>query len=80
MKSSSRSLARAHNFRFADAACSGQTLQQRVVPLVNTIGFAQSDPGIGTWKLNLAKSTYSPGPPPVLVGGIENQACAKAIT
>jgi hypothetical protein len=28
------------------------------------IGFAQSDPLIGTWKLNLAKSTYSPGPPP----------------
>jgi hypothetical protein len=28
------------------------------------IGFAQSDPLIGTWKPNLAKSTYSPGPPP----------------
>jgi hypothetical protein len=28
------------------------------------IGFAQSDPLIGTWKLNLAKSTYSPGPAP----------------
>jgi hypothetical protein len=28
------------------------------------IGFAQSDPLIGTWKLNLAKSTYSPGPSP----------------
>jgi hypothetical protein len=27
-------------------------------------GFAQSDPLIGTWKLNLAKSTHSPGPPP----------------
>ncbi len=27
-------------------------------------GFAQSDPLIGTWKTNLAKSTYSPGPPP----------------
>ena len=26
--------------------------------------FAQSDPLIGTWKLNLAKSKYSPGPPP----------------
>jgi hypothetical protein len=26
--------------------------------------FAQSDPLIGTWKLNLAKSTFSPGPPP----------------
>jgi hypothetical protein len=28
------------------------------------LGFAQSNPWIGTWKLNLAKSTYSPGPPP----------------
>jgi hypothetical protein len=27
-------------------------------------GFAQTDPIIGTWKLNLAKSKYSPGPPP----------------
>jgi hypothetical protein len=27
------------------------------------IGFAQSNM-IGTWKLNLAKSTYNPGPPP----------------
>jgi hypothetical protein len=26
--------------------------------------FAQSDPLIGTWKLNLAKSTYSAGRPP----------------
>ena len=23
-----------------------------------------ADPAVGTWKLNLAKSTYSPGPPP----------------
>ena len=32
------------------------------------IGFGQSNPFynslIGTWKLDLAKSTYSPGPPP----------------
>ena len=27
-------------------------------------GLAQGDPMIGTWKLNLAKSTYKPGPPP----------------
>ena len=25
--------------------------------------FAQTDPVIGTWKLNLAKSKFSPGPP-----------------
>jgi hypothetical protein len=28
------------------------------------LGFAQSDPFLGTWQLNLAKSKYSPGPPP----------------
>jgi len=27
-------------------------------------GFAQSDPLIGTWKLNLTKSKFDPGPPP----------------
>ena len=26
--------------------------------------FAQSDPQVGVWKINLAKSKYSPGPPP----------------
>jgi len=26
--------------------------------------FAQSDPLIGTWKLNLTKSKFNPGPPP----------------
>jgi hypothetical protein len=28
------------------------------------VGHAQSNPLVGSWKLNLAKSTYSPGPPP----------------
>jgi len=27
-------------------------------------GFAQADPLLGTWKLNLAKSTFAPGPAP----------------
>ena len=27
-------------------------------------GFTQTDTFIGTWKLNLAKSKFSPGPPP----------------
>ena len=26
--------------------------------------FAQSDPQVGVWRLNVAKSTYSPGPAP----------------
>lgn len=32
--------------------------------LPDTDNFAQSDPWIGSWQLNLAKSTYDPGPPP----------------
>ena len=28
------------------------------------VGHAQSNPWVGTWKLNPAKSTFSPGPPP----------------
>ena len=29
-----------------------------------TVAAGQSDPRVGTWDLNLAKSTFSPGPPP----------------
>ncbi len=28
------------------------------------LAFAQSDPWVGTWKLNVAKSTFDPGPKP----------------
>ena len=31
--------------------------------LVSVGLWAQNDPLIGTWKLNLGESTYSPGPP-----------------
>ena len=31
---------------------------------LSRIGFAQSNPLIGAWKINFAKSKYSPGPPP----------------
>jgi hypothetical protein len=32
--------------------------------LAGTVFAQAADPQVGTWKLNLAKSTYSPGPPP----------------
>jgi hypothetical protein len=35
-----------------------------VVLLVSVGVSAQNGPLVGTWKLNLAKSKYSPGPPP----------------
>src|SRR5579864_7793292 len=31
---------------------------------LTSIASAQGDPQVGTWELNLAKSTFSPGPPP----------------
>jgi hypothetical protein len=45
-------------------ALTGMTLLGLVVAMLPQVVFAQSNPWIGTWKLNLAKSTYSPGPPP----------------
>jgi hypothetical protein len=30
----------------------------------STVIMAQSDPRIGTWKLNVSKSKFDPGPPP----------------
>jgi hypothetical protein len=35
-----------------------------IAALPPQVGFAQSDPWLGTWQLNLAKSKYSPGPLP----------------
>jgi hypothetical protein len=35
-----------------------------VVALAYTIAASAADSGVGTWKLNLAKSKYSPGPAP----------------
>src|SRR5262245_51634346 len=32
--------------------------------LASNDSFAQADPMIGDWKINLAKSKYNPGPPP----------------
>jgi hypothetical protein len=35
-----------------------------VLPTFPRLGFAQSDPFLGVWQLNVAKSKYSPGQPP----------------
>jgi hypothetical protein len=42
----------------------GMTLLGLTIAGVPQPSFAQSDPALGTWQLNLAKSKYSPGPPP----------------
>jgi hypothetical protein len=38
-----------------------------LVLVLRGTALAQSDPFIGTWRLNLAKSKYDPGPPPMSV-------------
>lgn len=35
-----------------------------LVSLLTGVAYAQTDPQVGVWKLNIAKSTFSPGPPP----------------
>jgi hypothetical protein len=42
----------------------GMTLVGLAIATLPQIGFAQSSPLLGTWKLNLDKSKYTPGPPP----------------
>ena len=40
------------------------TLVSALVLALAVIAVAADNPFVGTWKLNLAKSTYDPGPPP----------------
>src|SRR5215813_4096382 len=49
---------------FVGAGCVVAILAACLVVMSTLSGFAQTDPIIGTWKLNLANSKYSPGPPP----------------
>jgi hypothetical protein len=42
----------------------GGVLIVGLVAMWSLAGSAQADPSLGTWTLNLAKSKYSPGPPP----------------
>jgi hypothetical protein len=39
-------------------------MNRRTLVALPQLGFAQSSPQIGTWKLNLQKSEYVPGPAP----------------
>jgi hypothetical protein len=42
----------------------GMTLLGLAIVALPDLGFAQSDPFIGIWQLNVAKSKYTPGAPP----------------
>ena len=51
-----------------------------LLAVVFTVAQAQSsDPWIGTWKANLAKSTYSPGPTPTVAPTITMEASAGGL-
>jgi formylglycine-generating enzyme required for sulfatase activity len=50
------------------------------VLVASSISRAQSsDPWIGTWKVNLEKSTYSPGPPPTVAATVKIEPSAGGI-
>jgi hypothetical protein len=65
------------------------TVQKRIAVLlvtlsavlvVGSIARTQSkDPWIGTWKVNLEKSTYSPGPPPTVAATVKLEPSAGGI-
>ena len=38
-----------------------------------------SDPWVGTWKVNLEKSTYSPGPPPTVAAVVKMESAPKGL-
>ena len=47
---------------------------------VSAVARAQSaDPWMGTWKVNLAKSTYSPGPKPTVAGTVKMETASGAM-
>jgi len=49
---------------FIGAGGAAAVLAVCLVATSSLSGFAQTDPIVGTWKLNLAKSKLIPGPPP----------------
>ena len=50
------------------------------VLIVTSVARTQSkDPWIGTWKVNVEKSTYSPGPPPTVAATVKIEPSAGGI-
>jgi len=43
----------------------GMSMKRSLAILLCASALWAADPSVGTWKLNVAKSTYKPGPPPV---------------
>jgi hypothetical protein len=53
-----------NNRRSSPGACGVALLAVWLLTTVPRVSYTQASPLFGTWKLNVAKSTYSPGPPP----------------
>src|SRR5216683_426328 len=47
-----------------NARCISIILAMCSLGTLKSVASAQGDPQVGTWELDLAKSTFSPGPPP----------------
>jgi len=45
----------------------------------STVWAQSTDPWIGTWKVNLAKSTYSPGPKPTVAATVKMEPSAGGL-
>jgi formylglycine-generating enzyme required for sulfatase activity len=63
-------------------------VQKRIAVVVVTLAFLvvgsvartqSSDPWIGTWKVNLEKSTYSPGPKPTVAATVKSEPSAGGL-
>ena len=50
-----------------------------VLAVSSTARTQSPDPSIGTWKVNLAKSTYSPGPKPTVAGTVKVEPSAGGL-
>ena len=50
-----------------------------VVAVAFTVSGQSSDPWSGTWKVNLAKSKYTPGPPPTHAATVKMEASENGL-
>jgi hypothetical protein len=62
------------NRSFGSACVGMSVLALCLIAVSAKNGWSQDDPWLGTWKLNVAKSKYIPGPPPQSVTLIQEAA------
>ncbi|HYN09623.1 MAG TPA: hypothetical protein VES67_19735 [Vicinamibacterales bacterium] len=57
----------------------GSIVVATLLAAASAAGAQSPDPWIGTWKVNLAKSTFSPGPTPTATATVKIEATAGGI-